>query len=397
MEFDQLIAPLRRQEFLGTYWGKSFIHISGQKGRFSHLLTWDELSAILEQHRLTPPRLKLSQNGRAVDADHYMTPAKFGVPRLDSGKLALCLAEGASLILDDAQELAPRVGALCQVMEDVLHTDAYANLYASWHGQNAFDLHWDPQDSIVVQLSGRKRWKIYEPTRLSPLQDDIEAAPRPTGQPVWDGTLEDGDAVHIPRGWWHIAFPDGAPSLHLTIGTTPPHGLNFLGWVIGKLRSQAGVRANLPSVSDAEGQVAQLRTLRELVSDAMGDSAIADFLREWESNIRPHPYIRLPEAPYEQRAAITGKSKIRLSAPHSLYLARNGENFSFNANGISWVIPESLVPALEMLRNGRTIPVAQLCAKLPDQAANASLLKSLGILARAGIVAVESENKEDGS
>ena len=97
--------------FLKNYWLKSFVHIPGRPGRFTDLLTWSDLNAILEQHRLTPPRLKLYKDGQPLDPAQYLTPAMFGVPRLDAGGLAACLAQGASLILDDAQEMAPRVRA----------------------------------------------------------------------------------------------------------------------------------------------------------------------------------------------------------------------------------------------------------------------------------------------
>jgi len=216
-EFDSVVSPLGRGVFLRDHWLKSLVHIPGTAGRFTDLLTWNELNAILEQHRLTPPRLKLYRDGQAVDPAHYLTPAIFGVPRLDAGGLATCLAQGASLILDDVQEVAPRVRDLMAGFQDALHTDAFANLYAGWHRQKAFHVHWDPQEAMVLQLCGRKQWKVYRPTRLHPLKNDIEAPPPPSDPPAWEGILNDGDVLYIPRGWWHEAFPLNEPSLHLTV------------------------------------------------------------------------------------------------------------------------------------------------------------------------------------
>src|SRR3954453_17701880 len=131
--FEQAVSPLGAGAFLRDYWLKTFVHIPGHPGRFKDLLSWDELGAILEQHRLTPPRLKLYQDGQPIDPAQYLTPAMFGVPRVDAGGLAGSLAQGASLILDDFQELAPRVRDLLHTFQDILHTDAFANLYAGWH------------------------------------------------------------------------------------------------------------------------------------------------------------------------------------------------------------------------------------------------------------------------
>ena len=385
LDFDAVIAPMGRAEFFKDHWNRSFVRIPGTPGRFAGLLTWDELDAVLEQHRLTPPRLKLFLNGHAVPADRFLTPAKFGVPRLDAGGLAACIAQGASLILDDVQEVAPRVQALLHEFQDTLHSDAFANLYAGWHDQNAFDLHWDPQDSIVLQVTGRKRWQVYAPTRAHPLESDLEPPPRPTAAPVWDGMLEDGDTLYIPRGWWHVAFPVNAPSLHLTVSLTPPNGVDFLGWALSRLRGREEVRANLP----AAGLAAHIKTLRGLVEGLLSEQAAGEFLREWEANIRPSPHVRLRRAPYEQSAALGDASRIRLAALHRLFLTARDGNFEFKAAGKLWTVPPELVPALELLSNTRTFTLAELTAKVTGAAAAEKLSKSIGVLARAGVVLVE--------
>jgi ribosomal protein L16 Arg81 hydroxylase len=46
-EFDHVIAPLTPDQFLGEYWTRSFLVSKGKPGRFSDLLSWDELNTIL--------------------------------------------------------------------------------------------------------------------------------------------------------------------------------------------------------------------------------------------------------------------------------------------------------------------------------------------------------------
>ncbi len=384
LDFDQIMAPLGAQLFLRDYWLRQFVHIPGQAGRFTPLLTWDELNRMLEQHRLTPPRLKLYKDGQPLDPSHYLTPAMFGVPRVDAGRLVLSLAQGASLIIDDVQEMAPHVRDLMAAFQDALGTDAFANLYAGWHNNQAFSRHWDPQEAIVLQLAGRKTWRVYRPTRPHPLQN--EEAPPPTAGPVWEGTLNDGDVLYIPRGWWHEAFPLGEPSLHLTISLTPPTALDYLGWVMSHLKNNAELRASLPPAGDGAWRPNMEMKISALVGDALRAARLEEFQRQWEANMRPNPYINLPGAPYEQLAAVNETSLVRLASLHCLSFARAGENFEFAAAGRLWTVPRTLQPALARLQNNREVSVRELGAALSDPGAKDDLLKSLGVLAHAGVV-----------
>lgn len=385
LEFEFIVAPLGAEVFLRDFWLKQFVHMPGKPGRFTPLLSWDELSAILEQHRLTPPRLKLYRDGQPLDVGLYLTPAMFGVPRLDAGRLAIALAQGASLILDDAQELAPRVRDLMGIFQDSLHTDAFANLYAGWHSQNAFNRHWDAQEAMVLQLAGRKRWRVWRPTRLHPLQNDSEPPAPPTAAPAWEGVLNDGDVLYIPRGWWHDAFPLNEPSLHLTVSLTPPTALDYLGWVMSRLRDQADLRASLPSSGHA-WQSEMAARIFTLVAETLRAAPLTEFQRQWEANIRPNPYINLPAAPYEQLAPVAESSLVRLASLHRLSLAPLGDNFEFAAGGRLWTVPKALQPALAKLTNNRELRVAELAAALASPAAKSDLLKSLTVLAQSGVV-----------
>src|SRR5581483_8017293 len=309
-------------------------------------------------------RLKLYRDGQALDPSQYLTPAMFGVPRVDAGRLVLSLAQGASLILDDVQEMAPQVRDLMGAFQDALQTDAFANLYAGWHNNNAFSRHWDPQEAVVLQLAGRKRWRVYRPTRPNPLQhDDV---PPPTAAPAWEGTINDGDVLYIPRGWWHDAFPLGEPSLHLTVSLTPPTALDYLGWVMSRLKNNAELRASLPPAGDGAWRPTMEMKIAALVTDALRAARLEEFQRQWEANIRPDPHINLPGAPYEQLAPLNENSLVRLASLHRLSFARADENFEFAAAGRLWTVPKALQPALAKLQNNRELSVRELGLVLTD-------------------------------
>jgi ribosomal protein L16 Arg81 hydroxylase len=389
MEFDQVIAPLEKDVFLSDYWEKSWLHLPGTTGRFADLLSWDDLSAILENTRMAPPHIRLSKDGQTIEPDRYVyTPPGAGnLPRLDTGRLVALLAEGATLVLQGVEEVAPRIRALSNSFRDVLLARNHVNLYAGWHSENGFDLHWDPHEVMVLQLHGRKRWQIFGPTQEQPL--DVGSPPKPAGSPVWDGLLSSGDILYLPRGWWHVAHPVNEPSMHLTFGIAPMHGLNLLNWMVMKLRTDVHLRRNLPLLQNVTAREAYMAQLRAIVTQALGDTAIEDFLRDAGEHAHGRAPIRLPQAPYDQAAPLQDKSLIRLASSPRLLLKTEADKVSFNAYGKNYSVPLYVKPALELLRDDRVIPLAELYAAVNGGEAAANLRRGLAMLASAGVVLIE--------
>jgi hypothetical protein len=155
---------------------------------------------------------------------------------------------------------------------------------------------------------------------------------------------------------------------------------------MSRLRQHAELRASLPE--DA-GRAEIAKRIPQLVAEALNHATIDDFQGEWEANIRPNPHIRLPGAPYEQLAPIEESSRIRLASLHRLPFAQHGAHFEFRAVGRLWSVPAALHPALVLLHNAQAFTLSELRAALADASAREDLVKSLSVLARAGVVLVE--------
>ncbi len=75
---------------------------------------------------------------------------------------------------------------------------------------------------LVLQVAGRKRWRIYEPLLELPLRDQRWSPDLgEPGEPVDDVTLRPGDTLYVPRGWPHEATAANDDSLHITVGLHP--------------------------------------------------------------------------------------------------------------------------------------------------------------------------------
>ena len=98
MEFDQVIAPLDRNEFLTKHWEKSWLHLPGKADRFGDLLTWDDLNAILENTRIVPALMLLSDGHGISLADMCaVLDGEVAVASLKKG-LALLVQAGAVVV-----------------------------------------------------------------------------------------------------------------------------------------------------------------------------------------------------------------------------------------------------------------------------------------------------------
>ena len=129
--------------------------------------------------------------------------------------------------------------------------------------------------------------------------------------------------------------------------------------------------------------------LRAIVTQALGDTAIEDFLRDAGEHAHGRAPIRLPQAPYDQAAPLQDKSLIRLASSPRLLLKTEADKVSFNAYGKNYSVPLYVKPALELLRDDRAIPLAELCAAVKGGEAAANLRRGLVMLASVGVVLIE--------
>lgn len=367
--FEQLIAPLSKQQFLSEFWGKSVAFIRGERDRFRELVTWDELNTVLEQHRLLRPRIRMFRDGEAVDAKQFMKDRS----RLNAAGLTTALADGATLIVDSVHEMMPAVGKLAEACQQVLQSETTVNLYASWRSQKGFKLHWDAQDTMIVQVYGRKNWIVHGPTRLHPFKDETEVAPEPSDAPAWDDVLEPGDVLYLPRGWWHVAYPLNEPSLHLTVTIVPANGIDLLGWLTKQLNKYPEVRMNVPSLASEEEQREYVARFAELISQFSAYEMFGRFTAEWEASLPVAPVFSLPEGP---DAKLSAESLVRLSLTQGVVLEE---------------CPASIVPALKKLSGWKFVPVSELIDALPDREAEAELLNFLSTLAQNGRLLVRAD------
>ena len=131
--------------------------------------------------------------------------------------------------------MVDKLWALLSNLENFCSRRPGCNAYWTPANSQGFAPHWDDIDAFVLQIEGRKRWRLY-PTRdvsekfprFSSAEFSKEERKRLEESKYVEIILEPGDLMYMPRGTIHEAFciandddeegkGDDEASLHLTI------------------------------------------------------------------------------------------------------------------------------------------------------------------------------------
>jgi JmjC domain len=395
-----LVAPIEVRQFLTAVWGRTHRRFPGWPGRFAGLMPWAELNRVLWGHRLDFPRLRLALDGAVVPAQEYIeqVPTRRGgpVPRLLAAPLAQRLRGGATLVLDAVEELVAPVGDLAAQLEHELREHVQVNLYAGWGVTHGFDVHWDDHDTLIIQVAGRKHWRMHGVTRPAPLHRDMTLPARPAGDPIDDFVLEDGDVLYVPRGHWHDVSAVGEQSLHLTIGVNPATGVDLVTWLTDQLRADEAFRADLPRFGPAEDRTRLADGLRRRVAELMTPDVVDRFLIDRDAHAPAQARLGLPWSATAHPIPDDDSTLVRFLAPRAVLqhgeTGETGEStVTLLAAGRRLTFAASAGPVLAALINGRSEgapwgtpwsvkALAELAAPALDSATVRALLSELSTL-----------------
>lgn len=235
--------PLTHTDFLTNYFEQKPIFCSG--ALHESLFTWQDIDALLNTQEPDERRTQMFLNGQ-VPPQHFLDDVfEFGrvKKRINKDRFYKMLQHGATLVINQAEDVSTPAKRLCADIGKFVHQTTSCNAYVSAEAAGTFGKHWDTHDVFAVQLIGKKRWQLFEPTLPLPLsyQTSSKFAP-PSRAPDFECTMCEGDVLYVPRGWWHEVTPVTGESLHLSVGTYPPTTLDYVMWIC---------RTQLPQLLDA--------------------------------------------------------------------------------------------------------------------------------------------------
>ena len=293
MDADEILHPLTLEEFKSTFWKKQFCHARGNASRYVELFDWDVLNALLTTQRLLPPRFRLMHHGHQIDP--YSFQLREPAFLVDSASLCGQLRRGATLIINDVDEIHPRLKETAIGMAQTFKAPANVSVYACWKDDKGFGIHYDVQEIFILQTRGKKHWRVWEPTSSTPLRSKIIGNEQPQSKLVWDDILESGSWLYIPPGWWHVALPIDGPCLHLNVSIIPYRGIDFLSWLERRLKQSLQAELYLPELQAPEEIEDYLHNLRIAIEKHLAIDVYHEFAEEMEKKRFAYPRINFPD------------------------------------------------------------------------------------------------------
>jgi hypothetical protein len=171
------------------------------------------------------------------------------------------------------------LAAYCRELEARLGHPTQANAYLTPRSSQGLPVHHDTHDVFVLQVSGTKRWLVYDPALELPLRDQRYGpelgAP---GDVALDVILGPGDTLYLPRGWLHEALTSEEDSLHLTIGINVVTWLDALRAALDRCAGDVEFRRSVPE-DGAGGEELLPRLAARLAPDEVSAARRERFVR----------------------------------------------------------------------------------------------------------------------
>ncbi|MCG8296448.1 JmjC domain-containing protein [Pseudomonas entomophila] len=228
-----------------------------------YMFSWRDVNAIYERSDVASDDFKLAFDGVRPKEEYVGRYWDIGTLRCRLIKPVVYeyLRKGATLI---ANKIAsePKVESLARCVSEYTGRQVVSSAYVAFGTRDSFRSHWDTRDVFAIQLIGRKRWVVHEPSFESPLymqqsKDYEHLHPRPETA-YMDVILEPGDVMYLPRGWWHNPSPIGEATFHLALGTFPAYAMDYLGWSMKHMHEHLATRCSLQDWQSDQATICQM-------------------------------------------------------------------------------------------------------------------------------------------
>lgn len=241
-----LLSPIAINTFLDRHWEKEHLIIRRQSGYYDDLLTFADVNEFMARNDIRYPYLRLVKDGQELPlvdyADDFVYGANVFPGLLDNDKVFHHYASGATLSFQIFQKCMESLSSFCNALEARLRFQTQVNIFVTPPGSKGFTAHYDDHSFFIFQISGSKNWNLYGSPVELPLQEFRKEAKQPAlGDPL-KVTLNAGDMLYLPKGFYHEANTTTETSVHITLGIFPYTWIQIIEQLVGAAKLDVDYR-----------------------------------------------------------------------------------------------------------------------------------------------------------
>lgn len=233
---EALLGEVPLEQFLGKHFTRLPYSQPGSAKAFQNLLNWEVVSRIIHEDKSV---LRVVKDGKMV-SDYV---------KLSLDEVKKRHADGQTLLVRFAEKSDPKLKDLADDFSKSFRTEVDIQLYCTPEGHNAFGWHYDVEEVFIIQSQGSKHYTI-RPNTIHP-NPLVKSIPKDQGYESEKSTtaiqvtLEEGDWLYIPSGWWHRAETK-KESMHISVGLMPRSAVDLLDAFPEYLAQNAFWRTRMP-------------------------------------------------------------------------------------------------------------------------------------------------------
>ncbi len=370
-----LLAPLTLEGFQRDYAERLPLYLDRAAPAWLELLPGMRALDAVVGRAAGSGRVRLVRQGSAFPGPADALPA-----------ILSAYAQGSTIVVAKVQEESPSLGALAAALQEGLEQPVGINLYLTPPGAQGFKEHADGHDVFILQLSGKKRWSVFQPVIELPLESQVvrppplheQILPPPPegyGAPILEATLARGQLLYLPRGFVHAAATSEQGSAHLTIGVHALRHRDLLSEMVAVAAERARLlRETLPPLGrDRAREVSAARALLQAALDALADpGALTEALARAERRQARAATACVGGSleAIERCAALELNTMLahRRGTMAVAFLEAGKACLEFGGNRVDG--PEALLPTFELVAQRRRFTPADL----PDELSSAAKL-----------------------
>ncbi len=215
--FSDLINGLSYDKFFNLYWEKKVLYLKRDNPcYYQSLFNETDLNPIIWTSNFPWGKIQLANHNKSANYKNYTNLP----PNLIT--LTQAFHQGDTIVVNDLQEKLTELALLCRSIFEEFNFLSNINLYLTKNDHQGLSPHYDDEDVFILQISGRKKWMIYDSPVSLPLNNNIRSPATHNYDLIKEEyIIEAGDLLYLPRGTGHAAqaLPDTS-SMHLTLSVT---------------------------------------------------------------------------------------------------------------------------------------------------------------------------------